>query len=237
MKADRFKALSPAARRQVIGELSDHDANAILYDWEFWARPAQLAPPGDWVNWLILAGRGFGKTRVGAEQVRRWTKEFPIVNLIGPALVRRDRRLEVSRCLLGASRVRIAPRCEAAESRGRAAQMPIRPVARESRRSTRVRLKVLIEVQGTAQPLSGEGETIVVNRHGALISTAVALRMGMRIQIRVILSDERALADVVYIDPEQPRICGIGLVKPQNIWGLALPPDDWNKGDSEPAPE
>jgi phage terminase large subunit-like protein len=84
MKADRFKALSPAARRQVIGELSDHDANAILYDWEFWARPAQLAPPGDWVNWLILAGRGFGKTRVGAEQVRRWTKEFPIVNLIGP---------------------------------------------------------------------------------------------------------------------------------------------------------
>ena len=115
--------------------------------------------------------------------------------------------------------------------------MPIRPVARESRRSTRVRLKVLIEVQGTAQPLSGEGETIVVNRHGALISTAVALRVGMRIQIRVILSDERALADVVYIDPEQPRICGIGLVKPQNIWGLALPPDDWNEGDSEPAPE
>ena len=59
----------------------------------------------------------------------------------------------------------------------------------------------------------------------------------MRIQIRVILSDKRALADVVYIDPEQPRICGIGLLKPQNIWGLALPPDDWNEGDSEPAPE
>jgi phage terminase large subunit-like protein len=82
--AERFGALSSAARRQVIGELSERDANALLYDWEFWARPAQLAPPGDWVNWLILAGRGFGKTRVGAEQVRRWTKEFPIVNLIGP---------------------------------------------------------------------------------------------------------------------------------------------------------
>ena len=82
--AERFRALSSAARRQVIGELSERDANALLYDWEFWARPAQLAPPGDWVNWLILAGRGFGKTRVGAEQVRRWTKEFPIVNLIGP---------------------------------------------------------------------------------------------------------------------------------------------------------
>jgi hypothetical protein len=115
--------------------------------------------------------------------------------------------------------------------------MPITPVARESRRSTRVRLKVLIEVQGAAEPLSCEGETIVVNRHGALISTAVALRVGMRIEIRVILSDERALADVVHVDPERPRICGIGLVKPQNIWGLALPPDDWNEGHSEPAPE
>ena len=115
--------------------------------------------------------------------------------------------------------------------------MPIRLVARESRRSTRVRLKVLIEVQGIAEPLSCEGETIVVNRHGALISTAVALRVGMRIEMRVILSDERALADVVHVDPEQPRICGIGLVKPQNIWGLALPPDDWNESDSESAPE
>jgi hypothetical protein len=115
--------------------------------------------------------------------------------------------------------------------------MPIRPVARESRRSTRVRLKVLIEVQGTAEPLSCEGETIVVNRHGALISTAVTLQVGMRIEIHVILSNERALADVVHVDPEQPRICGIGLVKPQNIWGLALPPDDWNESDSEPAPE
>ena len=47
IKAEWFKALSPAARRQVIGELSDRDANALLYDWEFWARPAQLAPPGD----------------------------------------------------------------------------------------------------------------------------------------------------------------------------------------------
>ena len=84
MKADRFKALSKAARRNVIAELSDEEANVLLHDWEFWARSNQLAPPGDWVNWLILAGRGFGKTRVGAEQVRRWTKDFPIVNLIGP---------------------------------------------------------------------------------------------------------------------------------------------------------
>jgi phage terminase large subunit-like protein len=68
----------------VIAQLSDEEANLLWHDWEFWARPSQLPPPGDWVNWLILAGRGFGKTRMGAEQVRRWTQEFSIVNLIGP---------------------------------------------------------------------------------------------------------------------------------------------------------
>jgi phage terminase large subunit-like protein len=38
--------------------------------WEAHARPKQIAPPGDWLVWLILAGRGFGKTRTGAEWVR-----------------------------------------------------------------------------------------------------------------------------------------------------------------------
>jgi phage terminase large subunit-like protein len=40
--------------------------------WEEIARPAQIPPPGDWNVWLILAGRGFGKTRSAAEAVRRW---------------------------------------------------------------------------------------------------------------------------------------------------------------------
>ncbi len=104
---------------------------------------------------------------------------------------------------------------------------PFKSVAHESRRSTRVRLKVVIVVHSMGEPLTSDGETIVVNRHGALISTAVALRVGMRVEIRVILTDKRALADVVYVDPQQPRICGVGLVTSENIWGLSLPPDDW----------
>src|SRR5690348_6377087 len=35
------------------------------------ARPNQLPPPGEWQTWLIMAGRGFGKTRSGAEYVRK----------------------------------------------------------------------------------------------------------------------------------------------------------------------
>jgi hypothetical protein len=71
----------------------------------------------------------------------------------------------------------------------------------------------------------------VVNLHGALILTAVPLHVGMKIEIFVILTDKRASAEVVYIDPEQPRHCGISLAKPQNIWGLSLPPDDWREND------
>ena len=88
------------------------------------------------------------------------------------------------------------------------------------------------EAQGVAEPLTCEGETIVLNLHGALISTTVALRVGMRIEIHVMLTGKRALAQVVYVDPDEPRLCGIGLEKPQNIWGLSFPPDDWNEGDS-----
>jgi phage terminase large subunit-like protein len=38
-------------------------------DWLATARPEQVAPDGDWLTWVILAGRGWGKTRTGAEDV------------------------------------------------------------------------------------------------------------------------------------------------------------------------
>jgi len=42
----------------------------LKFCWNFWGRPHQFPPTCDWSNWLILAGRGFGKTRTGAEWVR-----------------------------------------------------------------------------------------------------------------------------------------------------------------------
>jgi phage terminase large subunit-like protein len=39
-------------------------------DWEVNARPEQRPPDGDWRNWLIMGGRGSGKTRAGAEWVQ-----------------------------------------------------------------------------------------------------------------------------------------------------------------------
>jgi hypothetical protein len=98
---------------------------------------------------------------------------------------------------------------------------------RESPGSMRVRLQLQIKAEGVSEPLTCEGETIVVNRHGALISTTVRLRVGMKIEIRVIQTDRRALAQVVYVDPDWPRQCGIGFENPQNVWGVSLPPAAW----------
>lgn len=53
-----------------MASLTDEEAEALLWDWRAWARPNQLAPEGNWLTWLVLAGRGFGKTRCGAEFVR-----------------------------------------------------------------------------------------------------------------------------------------------------------------------
>lgn len=58
---------------------------AKAHDWTgFIARDEQLPPPGDWLYWMLCAGRGFGKTRTGSETVRQWIKDgFEHVNLIG----------------------------------------------------------------------------------------------------------------------------------------------------------
>lgn len=68
-----------------VAELTDLEASVLVHDWNVWARDDQLPPPGDWRNWVILAGRGWGKTRTGAETVRAWAEQG-----IGPiALVAR----------------------------------------------------------------------------------------------------------------------------------------------------
>jgi phage terminase large subunit-like protein len=73
--ASSLVALKPQERTKLLQRLSDEQAAALYYDWPVWARANQLAPHGDWSTWLILAGRGFGKTRCGAEQIRKWQEE------------------------------------------------------------------------------------------------------------------------------------------------------------------
>ena len=67
---------------QEIQKADEKDVESLLFSWEFWARPKQLEPPGeDWSTWLVLAGRGFGKTRTGAEWVRKRVESGLAMNI------------------------------------------------------------------------------------------------------------------------------------------------------------
>lgn len=69
-RARRLAELSPEKRAAVLKGLSAAELAALEYCWEVWARPDQMPPPPPWRTWILLGGRGSGKTRSSAEWVR-----------------------------------------------------------------------------------------------------------------------------------------------------------------------
>ena len=61
---------SPEVQAEFLSSLTKEEARALPYLFEFWALEHQLPPEGEWRTWLIMGGRGAGKTRAGAEWVR-----------------------------------------------------------------------------------------------------------------------------------------------------------------------
>lgn len=69
--AQLLASLTEDERLELLDSLSAEEKAFLAYYWPLWARPEQLPPLDDeWLTWLVLAGRGFGKTRSGAEWVR-----------------------------------------------------------------------------------------------------------------------------------------------------------------------
>jgi predicted phage terminase large subunit-like protein len=68
--AQLLASLGEDERLRILSELSDEELAQLEWDWSFWGRPEQQTPPGDWFVHLLLAGRGFGKTRAGSEWIR-----------------------------------------------------------------------------------------------------------------------------------------------------------------------
>lgn len=76
-KAEKFNSLPLQKKLAFWNSLSDAERKSLAYHWNFWARPKQLPPPNGilphqlgWKYWVILAGRGFGKSKLAAEYVR-----------------------------------------------------------------------------------------------------------------------------------------------------------------------
>jgi phage terminase large subunit-like protein len=68
--------LNEKDRQKFLNTLTDEACQDINESgWWFWARPNQLAPEWDWYVWLILSGRGFGKTRTANELCIEWAKQ------------------------------------------------------------------------------------------------------------------------------------------------------------------
>jgi phage terminase large subunit-like protein len=63
-------SLPDEERLAVLRSMSEAERSKLRFYWRLWARKDQIEPKGDWRLWLIQAGRGFGKTRAGAEWVR-----------------------------------------------------------------------------------------------------------------------------------------------------------------------
>lgn len=80
MKSERLDWLlsMPSEDRRVhLANLNEQERGEFAWHWRLWARSPQLPPPGEWRIWLIMAGRGFGKTRAGAEWVRQIAEREP----------------------------------------------------------------------------------------------------------------------------------------------------------------
>lgn len=73
--AEEVAMLDADAQRAFFDGLSDEVRAGLLFHWAFWARPEQLPPPGNWFCWALISGRGFGKTRTGAEWIRGKVQE------------------------------------------------------------------------------------------------------------------------------------------------------------------
>jgi len=75
--ARSIASLGQEQRQAWLKTLSSEQVKFLRYDWHFWAREKQLPPEGDWRIWLLLAGRGFGKSRAICEFARTQANDMP----------------------------------------------------------------------------------------------------------------------------------------------------------------
>ena len=83
--AERIGALAPRLRKRIMAGINDPERDSLAYGWRLFERPGQSEPEMPWRTWLVMSGRGYGKTRMGAEWVRRMAMADPMacIALVG----------------------------------------------------------------------------------------------------------------------------------------------------------
>src|SRR6185369_2359266 len=100
------------------------------------------------------------------------------------------------------------------------------------RRSSRVLISLALAISGQKSDeshVSGAAETILVNRHGAKIRSAVPLEPKMEVHVVMLAPYKWRVGQVVWADSGE-REYGIELYRPENFWGIYFPPEDWELG-------
>ncbi len=110
--AQTLDGLNASERAVVDAALSVRDRAELERAWSIVARPEQRPPAGDWSCWLLMAGRGFGKTRSGAEWIDAAARATPRLQiaLVGATLDDARRvMIEGESGVLSCARGRTAP--------------------------------------------------------------------------------------------------------------------------------
>ena len=78
-RAEKIASLPREERAALLRGIDAKQLDALWHDWAFWARPEQVPPFADpsWDVFLLLGGRGSGKTRPAAEIIHQWAEEIP----------------------------------------------------------------------------------------------------------------------------------------------------------------
>jgi len=105
------------------------------------------------------------------------------------------------------------------------------------RRSTRISIAIPITISGkdaNGRPFKENTRTIILNKHGAKIVTVHQLALGAEVLLENRALGRTAKTTVAWLGDRptarEPAELGIQLVEAENIWGIELPPDDWQEG-------
>jgi phage terminase large subunit-like protein len=85
--SDAERAILSGEINEIRKDLTPEAEEYLAFYWDFWRRPNQGRPNGmgkEYRIWMLLAGRGFGKSRVGAEETRKQIELCERVALVGP---------------------------------------------------------------------------------------------------------------------------------------------------------